>query len=206
MSRSPESTTLTGEHLVFEGLIALIVDEGKWFPAAIGTAALSVAILLWRQRARNLPVRVRVLASMNLAAGVTIGTMAFGHLLAVLTKLAVGTLREGSLPIFLGIGFVLALPSWLVVRHTGRIVAMDAVRSRTVVLNSWLAASLVVLGPPNLPLTVQALLTIAYDRHSRPAVGWVIAGVSVLWNAGLFVAAVLFMLSGQSFEQFSGIQ
>ena len=79
-------------------LVAFIVDEGKWLTASMSLALLAVAILLYRRRHADFPTRRRVLAAMNLFFGVTIGTMAFGHLLAVTTKLAWGTL-EGSIPV-----------------------------------------------------------------------------------------------------------
>ena len=78
---------------MIDPLLALIVDEGKWFPASMGLALLSVSIPLYRHRNSDLPARQRITAAMNLFFGVTIGTMAFGHLLAVTTKLALGTLR-----------------------------------------------------------------------------------------------------------------
>ena len=93
-------------------LIALIVDESKWFPVSMGCAFLAVTILLYRRRHSDFPVRRRVLAAMNLFFGCTIGTMAFGHLLAVTTKLALGTL-EGAVLVFYAIGVALAVPSWL---------------------------------------------------------------------------------------------
>jgi hypothetical protein len=91
-------------------LIALIVDESKWLTASMGFALLSVTILLSRHRHSGFPTRRRVLAAMNLFFGVTIGTMAFGHLLGVTTKLALGIL-EGPVPVFYVIGAALADPS-----------------------------------------------------------------------------------------------
>ncbi len=71
---------------MLDQLVALIVDESKWLTASLGLALLMVALLLFRQRHAELPVRRRILAAMTLFCGVTIGTMAFGHLLAVTTK------------------------------------------------------------------------------------------------------------------------
>ena len=71
-------------------LVALIVDESKWLTASMGFAFLAVTILLYRGRHSDFPIGRRVLAAMNLFFGVTIGAMAFGHLLAVTTKLAFG--------------------------------------------------------------------------------------------------------------------
>jgi hypothetical protein len=44
-----------------------------------------------------------------------------GHLLAVTTKLLLGTL-EGSLTVFYGIGLALAAPSWWIVAHTAPLI------------------------------------------------------------------------------------
>ncbi|HKQ91655.1 MAG TPA: hypothetical protein VJZ77_13275 [Blastocatellia bacterium] len=187
-------------------LVALIVDESKWFPVSMGCALLAVTILLYRRRHSDLPVRRRVLAAMNLFFGVTIGTMAFGHLLAVTTKLALGTL-EGAVPVFYVIGVALAVPSWFLIRHTRRLLASDEDHGRaTVVLNAWLGITLLALGVPNLPLAAPALLNIGYHLHSRRVVGWVIVGIAAVVNVGLFIGSLIFMASGQSFEQFNGIE
>jgi hypothetical protein len=187
-------------------LVALIVDESKWFPVSMGCAFLAVTILLYRRRHSDLPVRRRVLAAMNLFFGVTIGTMAFGHLLAVTTKLALGTL-EGIVLVFYVIGVALAVPSWFLIRHTQRLLASDEDHGRaTLVLNAWLGITLLALGIPNLPLAAPALLNIGYHLHSRRVVGWVIVGIAAVVNVGLFIGSLIFMASGQSFEQFNGIE
>jgi hypothetical protein len=144
---------------------------------------------------------------MNLSAGVIIGSMACGHLLAVMTKLALGTLREGSLPIFFAIGISLLIPSWMVTQHTRAVLAGNHEGSTTTVrLHAWLAITLLVLGLHNLPLAAPAFFTIAYRMHSGRLIGWAIVGVAVMFNAGLFAASLVFMASGQSFEQFRGIE
>jgi hypothetical protein len=187
-------------------LIALILDEGKWFPVSMGLALLSGSILLYLHRHSDLPVRRRITAAMNLFFGVTIGTMALGHLLAVTTKLALGTLR-GSVLLFYVIGIVLAVPSWRLIHHARELVASDRdLGSRTIVLNVWLGMTLLALGLPNLPLAAPAFFNIGYQLHSRRATGWAIVGVAVVLNVGLFLASLVFMASGQTFEQFSGIE
>jgi len=151
--------------------------------------------------------RRRILAAMHLFFGVTIGTITFGHLLAVTTKLALGRLQD-SLLVFYGIGIVLAVPSWWLVHHTREVLASasDAKHDRaTVVLNAWLAITLLALGIHNLPLAVPAFLNIGYHLHSRKLVGWAILGMSVAVNVGLFIGSLIFLSSGQSFEQFRGI-
>jgi hypothetical protein len=192
---------------VNDRLAALIVDEGKWLMLSMSLAGLAVAALSLRHRGSTLPVRQRITAAMNLGAGVTIGTMACGHLLAVATKLALGTLREGSLLVFSGIGVSLLIPSWMVTRHTRELLAgHDEDRTTTVLLNAWLAITLLALGLHNLPLAAPALFTIAYRLHSGRLIGWAIVSVAVTFSVALFAASWVFLASGQSFEQFRGIE
>lgn len=79
-------------------------------------------------------------------------------------------------------------------------------RSSTVRLNAWLAVTLAALGVHNLPLAAPGVLAVGYHFHRRRAVGWTIVGLAVLVNLGLFVGSVVFLASGQSFEQFRGIR
>jgi hypothetical protein len=187
-------------------LIALIVDESKWLTASMGFALLSVTILLSRHSHSGFPTRRRVLAAMNLFFGVTIGTMAFGHLLGVTTKLALGIL-EGPVPVFYVIGAALAVPSWWLIHHTRRVLASADDHGRTtLVLNAWLAMTLLAMGVHNLPLAAPAFFNIGYHLHSRRVVGWAIVSLAVLVNVGLFIGSLIFLASGQSFEQFRGIE
>lgn len=39
-----------------------------------------------------------------------------------------------------------------------------------------------------------------------PAVGWAIVGLALVANVGLFIGSLIFLASGQSFEEFSGGQ
>ena len=205
LKRCSQPTTNKDKDMINQ-LVALIVDESKWLTASMGFALLAVAILLYRRRHSDFPARRRVLAAMNLFFGVTIGTMAFGHLLAVTTKLAVGTLK-GSIPVFYAIGIALAAPSWLLIRHTGRALASDKEPGRaTLVLNTWLAISLIALGIHNLPLAAPAFFNIGYHLNSRRVMGWVIVSMAIVVNMGLFIGSLIFLASGQSFEQFRGIE
>lgn len=131
--------------------------------------------------------------------------MAFGHLLAVTTKLLLGTL-EGSRAIFYAIGVALAAPSWSIILHTARLIRGDGEARLTVRLHAWLVATLVVLGLPNLPLTVPSVLTIAYAAIPGRVARWTIVALAVVVNVGLFVGSLIFFASGQTFEQFSGIE
>lgn len=186
-------------------LIALIIDESKWLTGSMGFALIAVTWLLYRYRNSDLPARRRVLAAMNLFFGVTIGLMAFGHLLAVTTKLALGTL-EGPVFWFYAIGIALAVPSGWIIYHTRRILHDPRQGRAMLVLNAWLAITLVALGPHNLPLAAPAFLNIGYHLNSRRMLGWVIASMAVVVNIGLFIGSLIFLASGQSFEQFRGIE
>lgn len=144
------------------------------------------------------------MAAMNLFAGVMLATMGLGHLLAVTTKLRLGTL-EGSPAVLYPIGIAVSVPAWLMIAHTRAILA-NATPGRTTGLNAWMAATLIALGLHNLPLAAPALLNIGYRFHSRRAVGMAIVSLAVVFNVALFIGALVFMASGQTFEQFSGIE
>ncbi|MFN0181146.1 MAG: hypothetical protein ACKVZ0_20250 [Gemmatimonadales bacterium] len=190
---------------MIDQLVALIVDESKWLTASMGSAFLAVAILAYRHRHSDLAGSRRVQASMSLFFGVTIGAMAFGHLLAVTTKLALGTL-EGPVPVFYLIGTALAVPSWWLIYHTRRVLApADGHGRGTLGLNAWLAITLLGLGLHNLPLAAPGILNIAYQLHSGRVVGWAIVGMAVAVNVGLFIGSLVFLASGQGFEQFRGM-
>lgn len=189
---------------MIERLAALVVDESRWLTVSMALAFAAVAVLLVRRRGAGVSARRRILASMNLFFGVTIGTMALGHLLAVSTKLVLGTLA-GSVPRLYLIGIALAVPSWWLVVHVRALLASaDAGARKTLLLNAWLALTLVALGAPNLPLAAPALLNVGYQLHSRRWLGHAIVGLAVLVQAGLFVGSLAFLASGRSFEEFRG--
>lgn len=187
-----------------ERIASLIVDEGKWLTISMTIAAIAAALLLARFHSSALPQRRLVMAAMNLFAGVTIATMGFGHLLAVTTRLRMGTL-EGSPAILYPIGIAVVVPAGLTVWHTRALLA-DGLPARTVALNGWLAATLVILGLHNLPLAAPSLLNICYSLHTRRAVGLAIVSAALVFNVALFIGSVVFFLSGESFEQFTGIK
>jgi hypothetical protein len=191
---------------VLQQVAALIVDEGKWLTLAMTIAGVAVARLLLRHR-HSASATTRITGALNLAAGMIIAVMAFGHLLAVATKLATGTLRDGSLLSFFGIGIVLLLPSIMVTRQTAAVLAgRDEDRAKTVACNAWLALTLLALGLHNLPLAAPALFAIAYRLHPAGLLGWTIVGAAAVFNVALFAASLVFLASGQSFEQFRGLQ
>jgi hypothetical protein len=186
-------------------LVALIIDESKWLPASMLLAFIAVVILIFRKRNSQLTLKSRVLSVMNLFFGVTILTMAFGHLLAVTTKLAIGSLSGSPLKLY-AIGIALTVPTLLLVLHTREILIQEAHGRKTLLLNGWLAITLLVLGIHNLPIAVPAFINIGYHLHSRKVVGWAIVSIAVLVNVSLFIGSLMFLLSGQSFEQFSGME
>jgi hypothetical protein len=186
--------------------VALILNEGAWLPASMGLALLAVSASWSRHRHGRSLSRQHVAAAMNLFLGTTIAVMAFGHFLAVSTKAAIGTLDGPPAKVY-AIGIVLAIPSWRLIAHGRRQFTGDGDDlRRTVGLNSWLALTLLALGIHNLPLAAPALFNIGYALHSRRIVGWAMVSLAILVNAGLFLGSLVFMASGQTFEQFSGIQ
>ena len=189
-----------------EGLVALIVDESKWLTASLVVALVAVtSMMIWNRRSA-LPARQRALAAMSLFFALTIGTMAFGHLLAVSVKLALGTL-EGSIGVFYLIGIALAVPSWWLAAQTPRLLTAAAPRrTATLGLNAWVVATLLAMGLHNLPLAAPGLITIAYLLRARRVGGWLLVGLFVAINMALLIGSLVFLASGQSFEQFSGIE
>jgi hypothetical protein len=191
---------------MIDRLAALIVHEANWLPVSMGLALLAVILMLSRRRQSDLPRRRLIIAAMNLFFGVTIGTMVCGHFLAVTTRFALGTLGGSVLRLY-AIGIALAVPSWWLIHHATGLFSSNGDRSRrTVVLNVWLGATLLALGLPNIPLAVPAFLNIGYQLHARRVVGWAIVSLAVVLNVGLFIGGLIFMASGQTFEQFSGMQ
>lgn len=185
-------------------LLALIVRESLWLPMSMGLAVLSTSILVYRHAPANLSARQRVTAAMNYFFGVTIGIMAVGHFSAVTTRLALGTLNR-SAPVLYAIGLLFAVPSWWLALHARRrLLSHSDPGPTTLALNAWLALTLLALGRQNLPLVAPAVLNIAYQLHSRRGVGWATVGIAVILQVALFVASLVFLASGQTFEQFSG--
>lgn len=190
---------------MIEGVLALVVDEGKWPTASLGVALLAVAFMTARNRTAR-PGPQQALAAMSLFFALTVGTMAFGHLLAVTVKLALGTL-EGSTATVYAIGVALAMPSWWLVAHAVRLFAANPPESPgTLRLNAWVVATLLLMGLHNLPLAAPGLVNIAHLVASRRAARWVLVGLFVAINLALFAGSLVFLASGQTFEQFRGIE
>jgi hypothetical protein len=186
-------------------ILTALLDEGKWLFASM---LLSLIAAVWtiRRHRRVLSTRGQILLAMNLFWGCTIAMMAFGHLLGVSIKLVQGTLR-GSWLLLYPLGIVLAVPAWWLVARAARYVREEArFGNRLAMLNGWLGITLLALGLPNLPLAVPAVWNLAYQFHTRRAVGWTIVTVAVAANVALFIGALVFLASGQTFEQFQGIE
>ena len=184
---------------MLDRLAAFIVGEGNWLPIAMGAGFLAAGLLF--SRIRTLAQRTRILAAMNLFTGVMLFVMGGAHLLAVTVKLLQGTLR-GSPLFFYAIGIAIVVPAWFLIRHTRSIVAAGDAR-QTAKLNAWTAVTLVALGIVNLPLAIPAICTIGYGLHRRPWVGRTFAGVFLAATAFLLIGGLIFMASGQTFEEFS---
>jgi hypothetical protein len=187
---------------MIERIIDLVLDESKWLSTAMLLSIIAVFVLIKRQRRQGLSHRLRILEALNLFYGCMIGIMSFGHLLAVTVKIFQGTL-EGSMWILYALGFVLAIPAWWLAFSVGQFVKeFKRLGARMVALNAWLGICLLALGFHNLPLAAPAALNIAYQFHSRRAVGWAIVTVAIVATLALFIGSLVFLASGQSFEQF----
>jgi hypothetical protein len=184
----------------------LVLDEGKWLFASTLLATIVLLAALRRAPAQRPPGRAGILWAMNLFYGCMIGTMAFGHLLAVTVKLAQGTLRGSWLALY-PLGLVLAMPAWWLALRAARYGRdEERHRNRMLALNGWLGLALLALGLHNLPLAAPAALAIAYQLHTRRAVGWTLVTLALAANLALLVGSLVFLASGQSFEQISGLE
>lgn len=190
---------------LIDRIAGFVLDESKWLFTALLLSVLAVLVLIDRRSWRKGPLRPTILRAMHLFYGCTIAVMAFGHLLAVSVEWARGTL-EGSPWFLLPLGLVLFVPSaWLMFRFARPTPDVDRGRSTTAALDVGLGLALLALGPHNAPLAAPAALNLAYLFHSRRAVGWTIVSVTVAADAALFVGSLVFLASGQSFEQFKGM-
>jgi len=183
-------------------LTALVLDEGKWLTAAMLMAGF-VCWVQWRRQPRPATPRAQIEAALTLYFATTIAVMAFGHLAAVTTKLALGTLA-GSRLAFYAIGGLLAVPSWWLTAHT-LATPPGGVDGTSRGLTVWTIVALLALGLHNLPLAVPGLLALAYRGHARPVTGRILLGAALVAIAGLLIGSLVFMASGQTFEQFRGL-
>jgi len=187
-------------------LLKLIVDESKWLTISLGLAFLFVLITHIKKRKTPLNDHKRyILALLNLCFAINIGFMGFGHLLAVTVKLFKGTL-EGSTALFYLIGIVLVIPSWWLIYYSTLMLKPAHSSKKSLPLNIWVGVTLLVLGPYNFPLAAPAFLNIAYDLNKSKKIGWLIIILTICIYTALFIGSLIFFISGQSFEQFKGIE
>ena len=179
---------------MIQSIVDLILDESKWLFASLLASAFAVAVRMRGARGRG-----AIAGAMSLFYGWLIALMGSGHLLAVTLKLGQGTLDGSPARLYL-LGLALAVPAWWMV-----FAAMTASRRKLVGLNVWTGATLLVLGLHNAPLAAPAALDVAYLHHSRRPVGWIIVAVAVALYLALLAGSLVFLASGQSFEQFQGV-
>jgi MFS family permease len=187
-------------------VLRVILNEGNWFVISLSVATIVVTAALLKTRTSARALRSRILLAMNLFYGCTVGTMAFGHLLAVTIRTSQGTLTAPLWRLYL-IGAVLAIPSWWLAARAARYVADEARYGRRLMsVNIALGLALLGVGLPNVPLALPTALNLMYQTHTRPLVGWGTVTVALVLNVLLFIGALVFMASGQTFEQFQGMQ
>jgi hypothetical protein len=98
-----------------------LLNGAYWFDVAITIAVLGLAWPLFAKGGQPIPPAVRVALGVVLLFGLYIGIMALGHLVAVTIKIVLGTLPAGSnRGRLFRIGFMFAIPAWLVVVMTVR--------------------------------------------------------------------------------------
>ncbi len=188
-----------------ERLLELVLDESKWLTAAMLAALLAVVAWMRRCRRERGLDRPAILGAMNRYYGCMIGVMGLGHLLAVALAGLRGTL-QGSPWVLVPLGLALAVPAWILFFGVPRLAAGEERWQRwTAALNVWLGLALLAFGLHNFPLAAPAALNLAYQFHRRRAVGWTILALAILANLALFGGSLVFLASGQSFEQFSGM-
>lgn len=187
-----------------ERLIELFLDESKWLTAAM-LASLLATVVWMRRRAHDGGLdRLAILGAMNRFYGCMIGVMGLGHLLAVAFANLRGTL-QGSPLVLYPLGLALAVPAWCLFLGVPRLAAgARGWSQKTAALNLWLGLALLAFGLHNFPLAVPAALNLAYQFHRRRVVGWTIVVVAILASLALLAGSLVFLASGQSFEQFSG--
>ena len=186
-------------------LLELLLDESKWLAAAMLASLLAAAAWI-RGRARDGGLdHLAILAAMNRFYGCMLGVMGGGHLLAVALAHLRGTL-QGPPAVLYPLGLALAVPAWWLFLGVPRLAAGDEGWSRrAAALNLWLGIALLAFGLHNFPLAAPAVLNLAYQFHRRRAVGWTIVALAILAKLALFAGSLVFLASGQSFEQFSGM-
>jgi hypothetical protein len=185
-------------------VLDFILDEGKWIATAMLLSGVLVGVQA-RRRGSLLESRLWILWALNAYYSTTIAILAFGHVLAVTIRFFQGSLRGSPWQMYL-IGVALAVPSWWMMLRVGSYVGNEnRWRRRMTLLNGGLGAVLMVTGLHNLPLVLPAILNLAYQHSSRPAIRRIIVGLNLTIVVLLFLGALIFMANGRSFEEFRGM-
>ncbi len=183
--------------------IDYLIDESKWFTVSVCLSfVVSVSFML---RPGHSFWGIRVPVAMNLITGITIGFMGFGHLMAVGYKHLTRTL-QGSPLLLYTIGISLVTPSfWLVFHGINTLKKGLEDKKKSVGLNLWTIVALLVLGIPNIPLAFPAILNVFYNLSKGRHLKMIILVLFCIVFLGLLIGSVSFFMSGQTFEQFRGL-
>jgi len=187
-----------------ESILDRITSDSQWLPIAMLVAAALAFRTLARARGRS--VGETGLAALGHFHGAMILVMAIGHLVAITILAGRGEL-VGSAWILYPIGLLVGAPAIYLLHQSSR--ALDSARydaRRLTAANLWLGITLLVMGLHNIPLALPALVTLAYQRIDRPIPRRALASVAVAGYVALFAGALVFMASGQSFEEFTGME
>lgn len=193
---------------MLDSIVRELTNESRWLAAAMLVAALcAVRVFLRLQRGRP---RERALhAALNVLYGVMMGIMGTGHVLGVALYQMEGKLSSPAWLLY-PLGVALAVPGWILGArgsHWLREREADDRGGRLALLaNAWLALFLLALGPHNLPLALPGLLNVAFELTSRRRLGWLLLASGITTQAVLFVGSLVFFASGQSFEDFRGLE
>ena len=184
-----------------DALFATLTNESRWI---LPSALIAIATSLAAGRGRTWD-RPRIAGAAAVFSGLWIGLLAVGHLVAVTMKLTAGTLA-GPRPVLYAIGLALLVPAFWVLRNGLDVLQGRAEPGRQTAFRLLvLAIAILATGPRNLPLAVPSLLSAAYAIHRRRVMGAAIALALVIVIALLVVGAAVFFASGQSFEDFGGL-
>lgn len=182
-------------------MAALVLNPGYWLLASLAAAVLAAAGLVRKRKRAGALDRNSWAAAMHLHAGVLVGGMAIGHLVAVAVKQSKWSL-SGSPPVLYLIGAALLAPSLALIWQAVKLLrAGDSGQCRIIAPNIWQIATLLALGPANLALAVPALLNIAYAYHTGEAVGRVLVWSLAVFSLVLLIGFLIFVSSGRSFME-----
>lgn len=130
-------------------MLDILLKEENWFLAALVLGLVGAMALVTAERRRQITSWTLATSACNLFFGVFIGIAGLGHLFAVTTKIALGTLPPDiRLWFAIPFGFALAGPAWWLASETRGLVRGNMTSARTATwLNVWLALVLASQGP-----------------------------------------------------------